>query len=82
VGEPIVRGLEVVFIRCVLCPKVIESERFLQYRCERHNSVLAPAAFQSGLDETVPIAAKSAAGEGVTLKITEQGGSDGGSELR
>jgi hypothetical protein len=62
-------------------PEVIERERFLQYRFERDNSVLAPAALQSSLDETVPIAPKSAAGEGVTLKITDQGRTDIGAEF-
>src|SRR6267378_1984157 len=81
VSEPIVCGFEVVLVCRVLCPKVIERERFLQYRFERDNSVLAPATLQSSLDETVPIAPKSAAGEGVTLKITDQGRTDIGAEL-
>jgi hypothetical protein len=81
VSEPIVCGFEVVLVRRVFCPKVMERERFLQYRFERDNPVLALAALQSSLDETVPIAPKSAAGEGVTLKITDQSRTDIGAEL-
>ena len=74
-------GFEVVLVRRVLCPKVIERERLLQYGFERDKPVLAPATLQSSLDETVPIAPKSTAGEGVTLKITDQGRTDIGAEL-
>jgi hypothetical protein len=76
VGEPVVRFLEVLFIRGVLRSEVVKRERLLQYGRQRDDAVRALAACERRLNEAVPVASETAPGKRLTLQVAQQGPPD------